>query len=287
MSVAWLNGSMTKATAARLPLNDRGFLLADGLFETMLAVGGQIHQRDAHLERLQAGLERLGIELPYNRAMLEDALTELLAVNAVSLSPGSGRGALRLTVSRGVGPRGIAPPANVEPTVLITVTPAPKPSMTPMTMFISSIWRNESSPSARLKTLMYLDNVMAQKEARDAGFDDAVMLNSRKRVACSTVGNLFVVKGNQLLTPALSEGVLAGITRAELLDLAPSVGLEAVETSLTEVKLLGADEAFFTNSLAGVRAISRVNDVVLGDGKETVGPVTAALQEAYEARLPT
>ncbi len=231
---------MTADTA--IPPEDRGLLLGDGLFETMLATDGAAPHLAAHLDRLAAGCRTLN--LPFDRAEAERLVR--------GAAPADGRFAVRLTLTAGSGGRGLDRPAVLVPRLFATAAPAP-PVTTPATLMVAETRRNEGSPAARLKTLSYLDNVLARAEARRAGADEAVMLNNQGQVACAGAANLFWIAGDRLFTPRLDCGVLAGITRARLLALHPveevAVGREVLEA---------ADAVVLTNSLIGVRPVSRL-----------------------------
>jgi len=243
--ILWLNGKMQSDDVARIAPNDRGFLLGDGLFETFLVRAGDIIQLQDHLERLRDGMAILGIETPYDDLQLTAAMDQVLAENDLSDA------SMRLTVTRGVGPRGLMPADDLKPTVMITVAPYIAAVLAPARLMVSRFRRNEHSPLCHVKALNYLDNIMALREARAAGFDDAIMLNSKGNICCATAANIFMRLGDKLITPALSEGALSGITRKSVMAKAASKGLFAEEDIVTLEDLKGADEIFITNSLIG------------------------------------
>lgn len=227
-----------------IPHDDRGLLLGDGLFETMLATGGAPPHLAAHLHRMAQGCAALG--LPFDRAAAEAACR--------AATPAEGRFAVRLTLTAGSGGRGMDRPAQPAPRLFATAAPA-APVTTPARLVVAATRRNEGSPAARLKTLSYLDNVLARAEATAAGADEAVMLNNRGELACAAAANLFWVEAGRLFTPRLDCGVLAGITRARLMASRP------VEEVAVGIDALGRAEAIFlTNSLIGVRPVSRLGD---------------------------
>ncbi len=227
-----------------IPQNDRGLLLGDGLFETLLAVEGELPRLAAHLDRMAAGCAVL--DLPFDRAEAERRVR--------AATPGEGRHAVRLTLSAGSGGRGLDRPAVPLPRLFAKAAVSALVT-TPATAMIATTRRNEGSPASRLKTLSYLDNVLARAEAKAAGADEAVMLNNRGEIACAGAANLFWVEGGRLFTPRLDCGVLAGITRARVM------ALEAVEAVAVGPEVLDRAEAvFLTNSLIGVRALSRLGD---------------------------
>lgn len=227
-----------------IPRNDRGLLLGDGLFETLLAVDGELPRLAAHLDRMAAGCATLA--LPFDRDEAERRARDVV--------PAEGRFAVRLTLTAGSGGRGLDRPAVPLPCLFATAAPS-APVTTPATAIVAATRRNEGSPASRLKTLSYLDNVLARAEATAAGADEAVMLNNRGDLACAGAANLFWIEGGRLFTPSLDCGVLAGVTRARLLAMEPveevAAGVEALER---------AEAVFLTNSLIGVRPVSKLGE---------------------------
>ncbi|HYV87209.1 MAG TPA: aminotransferase class IV [Candidatus Polarisedimenticolia bacterium] len=271
MAVIHLGGRLVDAATARIDPADRGFLLADGLFETLRVYDGEAFKVEAHLARLAAGAHTLGIPMP--------AVAEITLAIADTLSANKLRDAsLRITLTRGPGQRGLLPPKDAKATLLIAPSPAAERSLAPMTAHIASIRRNEHSPLSRVKSLAYLDNILALREAAEAGFDEALLLNTAGRLAGGSRSNLFLVLDGILITPPLSEGVLAGITRQAVLDLAADAGIETREMPLTMADLARAGEALICNSLLEVRALSRIDKRVL-----LPGPTANALAERYRA----
>jgi branched-chain amino acid aminotransferase len=207
----WLNGTLCPANEARIDPADRGFLLGDGLFETMAAHGRAVPELARHYARLCAGAEMLRIPVPITREALAGAVHDVLAANGLMDAM------LRLTLTRGVGPRGLLPPSEPNPTLLLTAAPLLSPSG-PLRLVTSSIRRDEDSPLSAIKSLNYLPGVLARMEAAERGADDALLLNRAGRVAETSIANLFVRLGGVWLTPPVAEGALPGIRRACLLD---------------------------------------------------------------------
>jgi len=252
-----------------IPLDDRGLLLGDGLFETMLAQDGGLPWIESHLDRMAAGCSVLGLPLL-------DREAARAACHAAA--PAAGRAAVRLTLTAGSGGRGLDRPNAPELRLWATAAPSARPTE-PATLIIAQARRNEGSPASRLKTLSYLDNVLARAEARAAGADEAVMLNNTGHLACAGAANLFWISGGTVFTPSLDCGVLGGITRARLLDLAPDLGARIEDTIADRSALEAAEAVFLTNSLIGVRAVSRL------DGRDLVPhPLVKRLAEGLAAR---
>ena len=262
----YLNGAIVPEDFARIDPADRGFTLADGLFETLRAYRGRPFRLADHLERLTHSADALGIPLLFDAPLIAQAVVDLLAANALT------EAAIRITLTRGTGPRGLAPPADVKPTLMITATPyVPLPDT--CSAAIVGIRRNEGSPLSRMKSLAYLDNVLAAAEAAQSGAEEAILLNNAGRVAGAARANLFAVIHGRLVTPPLSDGVLPGIARRVVLEL-----MAGEEASLSPADLGLAQEIFLTNSLFEIRSVAR-----LGDREFGPAPIAAKLLSAYRA----
>ena len=250
----WLNGKLLAADEARIDPSDRGFLLGDGVFETMAARDGKLVFADLHFDRLTRGADTLGIKLPYSIVELRSAVTSLLTMNGCN---DKDRTAVRLTLTRGTGPRGLVPSPDANPTVLITRSPAPA-AQASIGVTIATARRNEFSPTANLKTLTYIDQILARQEADAAGADDAILLNTQGKVTCATAANLFLWDSNTLITPPLSDGCLDGTVRRKVLEIASQTGIAAFEESITPSTLANVESAFLTNSLIGLLPLHEI-----------------------------
>ena len=271
----WIDGEPMAAGAAHLSARDRGVTLADGVFETMRATRGTIFRLDHHLARLGRALQTLGIPAP---PPLRDWV--LRAVDAAALDAAS----VRLTVTRGVAATGgVAPPPDVAPTTIVTISPMP--SFPPaiyergLSARIASGRRNERAMSAGMKTLAYTDAVLALMEAQRSGADDALFLDVEGHCSEATSSNLFVWTGAALLTPPTSCAALPGITRAAVLEIAYAQGLTVEERAFGPDELQQASEAFLTSSLRGIAPLVRVDGRPIGSG--TPGETTRRLAAAY------
>lgn len=230
-------------------LTDRGLLLADGVFDTSRIVRGKMVLRSEHLSRLSGDAAALGI----TAAGME---IEALIDEAV---PREGYGALRITVTRGPGGRGLTSGSDDQATLMARFTPMELPYPAPPTrVAISDIRRNPTSPGARHKTLAYTDNVMALRAAVAAGYDEALMLSPENNVACASAANLFARFGSQLVTPRVGDGAMPGVIRGWLIGAAAKAGFEVVEDNLTIARLGEADGVFLTNSLRMFQPVTEV-----------------------------
>ncbi len=227
-----------------IPGDDRGLLLGDGLFETLLAVDGALQDVEAHLERMERGCAVLGLDPPARA----EALAALQgAIEAAGC--GTGRAVARLTLTAGSG-RGLDRPSGARPRLFAMAGPSPAPPAS-VRLATVEVRRNETSPVSRLKTLSYLDNILARAQARAAGADEALMLNTRGELACAAAANLFWITDGRLFTPALACGVLDGIMRGRLIAAARSMGVEVAEVAEGPDVLATADAVLITSSLIG------------------------------------
>ena len=251
----WLNGAIVGASGA-IDARDRGVTLGDGVFETLAVIGGMPLRFERHAARLAFGAEALGIPLPYTRAALADALQSLCA------DIGMEEGSARITLLRGPAPRGIAPPSDPTPTVMITAALGPVVVAAPVRLIVAqSTRRNERSPLAAIKSANYLDAVIAMREAKAARADDAILLNTRDMVCEATAANVFCRFGDKLVTPPVSDGALPGIMRACIM------AAEAVtERTISPNELRAADEVFLTSSLS-VRPVIKIDGDIIGNGQ--------------------
>jgi branched-subunit amino acid aminotransferase/4-amino-4-deoxychorismate lyase len=252
-----------------LDLSDRGLLLGDGLFETLLWRDGRPVLFDAHARRMRAACQALGLPGP-------DADELRRAGEAAVREAGldGARAAVRLTWTAGSGGRGLDRPEVMRPRLFATAAPAPA-QQTAVGLATVVVRRNEGSPASRLKTLAYLDNVLARAEAKAAGAGEALILNNRGQVACAAAANLFWVREGGLFTPALSCGVLDGIMRAAALQAARALGLAVQEVAAERSTLDSAEGLFLTNSLIGVREVAALDGAPVQRS-----PITARLREA-------
>jgi branched-chain amino acid aminotransferase len=260
-----LNGKLltgNEISQAGLAIADRGALLGDGLFETLPIWNGHIIWMDEHLDRLSQGLSILGMDVP--QADLHKAIASL---KPIAIEHG-GNAIVRLTITRGEGGRGLLPLESPSPTILASLSPYPQAmAFADVTLATSAIRRNEGSPLSRLKSLGYLDNILATKEAHEKGAEDALIFNNQGHACCSTIANLFAVFGNTIITPPLKDGVLGGIMRQKLFEILSNHGFQIAEQSLTGEQLKKADGLFLTNSLRNIRRVNRLDDHVFDTSK--------------------
>lgn len=249
--VCFVNDGLVPTASAHIGLTDRGLTLGDAVFETMRVRGGRVIDIDGHLARLRAAVECLGFaEAPDSRA-LSVALEDTRAAN------GMVEGVLRLTVTRGAGGRGLAPAADLRPTVIVTASALPVRSPGFRAVTASVTRRNEQSPLSQIKSTSYLDNILALREALSRGADDALLLNTRGCAACFSAANLVVRRGAVVMTPPLADGVMPGTVRRRMLEQLP-----IREASLTVAELALADEIIATNSL-GIRQLVELDGKAL------------------------
>ncbi|TCJ15246.1 2-keto-4-methylthiobutyrate aminotransferase [Rubrobacter taiwanensis] len=263
----WTNGELA-AAGARIDPRDRGFSLGDGLFETLRVRDGEILRLKSHLSRLREGAKTIGLPIPWSDEELAGALEATLAANGLSSA------AARLTVSRGVPERrGLLPDAGASPTLVVTADPfdgyPARFYERGMAAVTSGMPRNERSPLANVKSLSYLENVLARREA--AGADESLLLNTRGDLACASAANIFLVFGEKLVTPDLPSGALPGTVRAAVL----KFGLAVEERPVRPEELEHAREAFLTSALLGAAPLVAVDGRPIGSGEP--GPISREL----------
>lgn len=273
--IVYLNGSLLPINEARISPVDYGFLYGFGLFETIRAYDGKVPFLDKHLSRLARSAETMG--LPATILDIGKAVMDTLRANKLN------NARIRITVSAGEG--GIVPDqaGGISPTVLVTAVPyQPYPEQTYAKGFkavVSSIRRNSQSLLSGIKSTNYLESMLARQEAKAAGVDEAIFLNERDLVAEAAMSNIFLVADGILKTPRLGNGILPGITREIIMELAPKLGIETVAEDIWLGELFEAQEAFLTNSLIEVMPLTRVAGKSIASGK--LGPITRKLSAAY------
>lgn len=273
MSKVWINKKLLDANKARISIFDRGFMYGDGLFETMRSFSGKVFEIDEHLDRLGRSLKTIGIRAPYSKNYLKKEIYRLLGANALKDAY------IRLTVTRGEGRFGIERKDPQKPNVVIF---AKKFEGYPERIFrqgisarVVSMRQDGLSPLSGIKSLNFLGHIIARFRAKDAGADEAIILNTKGCVAEAATSNVFTVKRGVIITPSLASGILPGITRAVIIRLAKRLSLKVIEKSLSYRELLKSDEIFLTNSLAGVLPVTKVDRKTIGSGRP--GEITRLL----------
>ncbi len=274
----YCNGQILPAEKPSILSNDRGFLLGDGLFETLRCEQGRFLFLAQHYQRLFASCQTLAIPFSLSLDDLQEACQVLLQANALLDCLAS----LRITVTRGAALRGLAISQDLKPTVLITAHRYdPMIAQAEHRLYLSDIRRNEGSPCTRLKTLQYLDFILALKQAQDQGFDDAILMNNKACLTETCTANLFFVMDKQIVTPNIEEGVLPGIVRQEIIKACDSHHLKIVQRSMAVSEYQQALEVFKTNSLIEIQSVSKINQTEFKTGEQARW--TQKIRQIYEA----
>lgn len=277
MKACWMNGTMVDADDAGISVYDHGLLYGDGVFEGIRFYDTVPFRLDAHLKRLQRSARALHLDLPYSLEQLAAATRQ------TALATQEADGYIRLVVTRGKGALGIDPRTCAASTVFILADELQvvdsQAKRDGARLIVSSLRRlSVDQLDPRIKSLNYLNQIMARLEANDAGADEAVILNSNGLVAEGTVDNLFIVTEGVLLTPPVLDGALDGITRQVVLELASSQNIPCREQSLAVYDLLNADECFLTGTGAELIPVAQLQGRSIGSGER---PVYERLQTAF------
>jgi len=278
----WIDGKLLDKRDANISVYDHGLLYGDGVFEGIRVYHGRVFEFDAHLDRLYDSAKAIRLTIPLAREQVAAAVEETVKAN------GFRDCYVRLIVTRGVGYLGINPNKCEKPSVIVI---ADHISMYPKEMYESgmaviaaTVIRNHPNAlSPRIKSLNYLNNVLARIEANDAGVPEAIMLNGEGNVAECTGDNIFIVRRAQLQTPTTHDGILEGVTRKVIMDLAARLHIPCVEKSLQRHDLYVADECFLTGTAAEVIPVTKIDGRPIGDGKP--GPLTRQLIEAFHRHV--
>ena len=278
----YLNGQFVDEERASVSVFDRGFLYGDGVFETMRTYDGHILWLAQHLHRLFDSAHMIMLPLTQSKQDFTDILRQVIDRNALR------NGLLRVTVSRGKGPPGLDIDACHPPTVIITSRPHSPYSSTHYTHGVSlvtlDVRRNSTAAlSPSIKSLNFLNNILAKAEATRKGAFDGIMLNQHSHLTEATTSNLFLAKDGQLFTPAATCGILEGITRNAVLGIATEQGIASPQQSLTVDALYAADECFLTNTSMEIMPVTQIDNHMIGSGRP--GPMTLHLHDAFRRNV--
>jgi branched-chain amino acid aminotransferase len=276
----YIDGKYYDERTAKISVFDHGLLYGDGIFEGIRVYNGRVFKLKEHIDRLFCSAKSLMLQIPLGHAEVMAAVIEACRRNRLR------DGYIRLVVTRGVGTLGLNPKSCKDPSVIII---AGKIQLYPVELYergmeIITVPTTRSLHSAlnpAIKSLNYLNNILAKIEANNAGCEEAIMLNAEGYVAECTGDNIFIVTEGRLLTPPLWAGALYGITRRVVMELAEESGLKVTETNLTRHELFNADECFLTGSAAELMPVVKIDGRVIGSGKP--GPMMKKLVEQYRA----
>ncbi|HWE03901.1 MAG TPA: branched-chain-amino-acid transaminase [Tepidisphaeraceae bacterium] len=274
----WIDGRLVDKADAKISVYDHGLLYGDGVFEGIRIYHGKIFEWAAHVRRLFDSAKAIRLTVPYPGEQLKAAVEETAKANAFTDCY------VRLVVTRGVGYLGLSPMKCANPTVFIisdTIEMYPKEVYeNGMAIITASVIRNHPNAlSSRVKSLNYLNSIMAKLEAVDAGVPEAILLNHEGNVAECTADNIFIVSHGSVYTPTTHDGILEGVTRQLILDLCKRLGVPAFEKTLQRHDLYIADECFLTGTGAEVVPVTKIDGRQVGGGSP--GPTTRKLIEAF------
>ncbi len=273
-----INSNISSMNLPVIYSNDRGFLLGDGLFETIKVEKGHLLFFHEHYHRLADSALKLDIPFKFSVIELKNQCKQLLEINQISTAA-----SIRITLSRGPSSRGIQAPFNRSPTLLITVTLFNSSNPISPTLYVTNIKRNEASLLTRLKTLNCLELILARQEAIKAGYHEGLMLNTKGAVTETSIGNLFALINKKIFTPQIKDGLLPGITRDKIIKIANHIGKPIIEKTLYTEDLLKATEIFQTNSLIEIQSFSKINEhSLLTKEKATIANFFFKKYQAYK-----
>ena len=274
----YINGEYFSKDEAKISVYDHGLLYGDGIFEGMRIYSGKVFRLHEHLLRLWESATAISLQIPIGIDDLTNDVNEAVKRNGLE------EGYIRLIVPRGSGALGLDPFQCANPQIIIIVD---KITLYPKALYenglelvtASTIRNHPAALSPRIKSLNYLNNVLAKMEGLKAGCKEALMLNHQGQVAECTGDNVFIVKAGQLITPPKEAGILEGITRNAVIDLAKEAEIETIESPLTRHDLFVADECFLTGSAAEVIPVVTLDGRTIGTGSP--GPITKQLNDAF------
>lgn len=278
----YITGKFYAKEDAKISVYDHGLLYGDGVFEGMRSYSGKVFRLEEHLDRLYESARAISLTIPMSKEEMAKATYETLQKNNLVDAY------IRLIVTRGAGSLGLDPNRTSDPQIIII---ADSISLYPEEFYekglkiitASTIRNHPAALSPRIKSLNYLNNIMAKIEGLQAGCIEALMLNHKGEVAECTGDNIFIIKKGVLMTPPKDAGILEGITRNAILDIAKELGITAFEQTMTRHDLFVADECFLTGSAAEVIPVVTIDGRPVGDGN--VGPLTKQLLAAFKKHV--
>jgi branched-chain amino acid aminotransferase len=274
----WIDGKLCDKNDAKISVYDHGLLYGDGVFEGIRVYSGKIFECDAHIKRLYDSAKAIRLTIPMTPAEFKAAMEQTFKANGFSDCY------IRAVVTRGVGYLGLSPAKCPNPSVFIiadTIELYPREMYEKgMAIITATVIRNHpNAVPPRVKSLNYLNNILAKIEANDAGVPEAIMLNHEGNVAECTGDNIFIVRSGQVQTPSTADGILEGITRDVIIKLCARLSIPCIEKKLQRHDLYIADECFLTGSAAEVVPVTRIDGRPIAEGQ--VGPITRKLMEAF------
>ena len=278
----YINGKLYDKDDAKISVYDHGLLYGDGVFEGIRVYAGRIFKADAHLRRLYDSAKAIRLNIPLTKEKFLAAIQETVKANNFTECY------IRAVVTRGVGSLGIDPNKCANPSVFIIadeihVFPKETYEKGIAVITASTIRVHPAALPPRVKSLNYLNNILARIEANDAGVPEAIMLNHAGNVAEGTVQNVFIVRNGKVLTPTTVDGILEGVTRQTMLELCAKLGIPHEERTLQKHDLYVADEFFLTGTGAEVMPVTKIDGRIVGTG--VAGPTTKRLIEAFHRHV--
>jgi len=275
----YIDGKFYDEQNAKISVFDHGLLYGDGIFEGIRAYNGRVFKLKEHIDRLFYSAKAILLTIPLSHEEMTRAVVSTCRENQIR------DGYIRLVVTRGVGGLGLNPNRCKHPSVVII---ADKIQLYPVEMYergldiitVPTVRNLHSALNPAIKSLNYLNNILAKIEANNGGCEEAIMLNAEGFVSEGTGDNVFIIKGGQLFTPPLSAGALYGITRSVVMELAREMGVTVSEPNLTRYDLFNADECFLTGTGAEIIPVVKIDGRVIGSGKP--GPITKTLVQKYK-----
>lgn len=276
--IIYLDGEFVKKSEAKVSVFDHGLLYGDGVFEGIRAYNGKVFRLKEHIDRIFAAAKSILLDIPMSKEELTEVVLETCRQNKLQDAY------IRLVITRGVGDLGLSPKNCLKPTVFCiasTISLYPQELYDKGMPIVTATQRRNKATivDPQIKSLNYLNNILAKIEAHQAGVSEAIMLNHDGVVAECTGDNIFIVKNGVIYTPPIYVGILDGITRLSVIELAKEAGFEVYEKEFTLFNVYNADECFLTGTAAEVIAVTSVDQRIIGDGKP--GPITQQLLELF------
>ena len=279
--LVYINGEFLPKSQAKISVFDHGFLYGDGVFEGIRSYDGRVFKLDEHIKRLYESAKSIGLDIPMSQAELKKTILDAMRTNDLRKDA-----YIRVVVTRGIGDLGLDPLKCLKSSIIVIADQISIYQVESLKAITASTRRNSvTALNPMIKSLNYLNNILAKMEANRANVEEAIMLNQQGLVCEGSSDNLFIIKDRVILTPPPTADILVGITRNTVIELAIEDGIKLKEEDITIHELYNADEAFFTGTAAEVMPLVEVDGRKIGNGKP--GPITMRLIENFKKTRKT
>ena len=272
----YINGHFLDDHQSLIFTNDRGFLLGDGVFTTLKSINTQLLYFQDHFDRLKSNAASIHLPFNYTENALKTICNDVIRYNNLN----NETIILRISLTRGKSQRGIDIPQTTTPTIVVSPTLLQSTAPKPIHLTFSRFKRNEYSPIIHIKTINYLESILARHEAQQMNYTDAILTNTKGAICETTAANIFFISDNRIVTPSISDGILPGITRNAVIKIAEILNIPIIQSTIFPNEIRSFKAAFLTNCVIGIQMVMQIEEHMFGDNS-----LTRLILDKYEASL--